>query len=114
MSGWRRRRRVLVQTFAFRDQTCYRSPVLTPTSGIKHLESLPGPKPAVNQIELHPWCQQKPIVAYCQANGIALQAYCPLVRADEKRWQDPVLQEICKKVGKGEAQVLVRWSLQKG
>ena len=68
----------------------------------------------MNQIELHPWCQQRPIVEYCRANGIALQAYCPLVRADPKRFGDPVLQEICDRTGKGQAQVLVRWSLQKG
>lgn len=83
-------------------------------SGVKHLETLPLPRPAVNQIELHPWCQQNPIVAYCRAHNIAIQAYCPLVRADPERFNDPVLQSICEKTGKGPAQVLIRWSLQKG
>lgn len=36
------------------------------------------------------------------------------MRADKARWGDPVLQGVCRKVGRGEAQVLVRWSLQKG
>ncbi|OBZ67252.1 Prostaglandin F synthase [Grifola frondosa] len=31
-------------------------------------------------IELHPFCQQRPVVAYCRAHGIAIQAYCPIVR----------------------------------
>lgn len=53
-------------------------------------------KPLVNQIELHPWCQQKPIVAYCQREGIVLQAYCPIVRGE--RMDDPVLQSVVKKV----------------
>jgi diketogulonate reductase-like aldo/keto reductase len=35
--------------------------------------------PDVNQIELHPFCQQRPIVEYCQAKRIAVQAYSPLV-----------------------------------
>ena len=35
-------------------------------------------KPAVNQIEFHPWNQQKTIVEYCKKEGIAMQAYSPL------------------------------------
>ncbi len=31
-------------------------------------------------MQLHPFCQQKPIVAYCQDNDIIVQAYSPLVR----------------------------------
>jgi len=88
--------------------------VLTPGSGVRHLEALPPPVPALNQIELHPWCQQKEIVAYCQKHDIAIQAYCPLVRADKRRMNDPVLVKLCKKHGKEPAQVLIRWSLQKG
>ncbi|KAH8109889.1 Aldo/keto reductase [Phellopilus nigrolimitatus] len=82
--------------------------------GVKHLEELREAgfeAPAVNQIELHPFCQQKDIVAYCNANKIVLQAYCPLVRGD---FSHPVLQEISKTVNKTPAQVLVRWSLQRG
>jgi diketogulonate reductase-like aldo/keto reductase len=80
--------------------------------GVAHLKALPGPVPAVNQIELHPWCQQRDIVAYCKEKGIAVQAYCPLVRA--QRAEDPVLTRIAKKYGKTWAQILIRWSLQKG
>ncbi|ORY48414.1 Aldo/keto reductase [Leucosporidium creatinivorum] len=67
--------------------------------------------PLVNQIEVHPWCQQRPIVEYCRANGIVVQAYCPLVRT--RRFDDPVLKRVAEKVGKTGAQVLIRWSLQK-
>lgn len=80
--------------------------------GVAHLKALPDPVPAVNQIELHPWCQQRDIVAYCKEKGIAVQAYCPLVRA--QRADDPVLDRIAKKYGKTWAQILIRWSLQKG
>ena len=83
-------------------------------SGVKHLEALPAPTPAVNQIELHPWCQQREIVDYCNKHGIVVQAYCPIVRAEKKRFEDPVLVSICKKHSKEPAQVLIRWSLQKG
>ncbi|KAL7421075.1 hypothetical protein Q5752_003959 [Cryptotrichosporon argae] len=82
--------------------------------GVKHLAALPAPTPAINQIELHPWCQQRDIVAYCQQHSIAVQAYCPIVRADPKRLGDPVAVRIADKHGKQVTQVLIRWSLQKG
>lgn len=80
--------------------------------GVRHLNDLPAPVPSVNQIELHPWCQQRDIVAYCNDKGIVVQAYCPLVRG--QRADDPLLRRIADKHGKTWAQVLIRWSLQKG
>ncbi|KAG9101253.1 hypothetical protein FRC07_010331, partial [Ceratobasidium sp. 392] len=61
---------------------------------------------------LHPWCQQKEIVAYCNKNEIVVQAYCPLVRGE--KWDDPVLKGLAQKHNVSAAQILVRWSLQKG
>lgn len=83
-------------------------------SGVKHLEALPEPVPAVNQIEIHPWCQQRPIVEYCQKHGIVLQAYSPLSRAMPERLEDETVLGIAKKHGKEWGQVMIRWSLQKG
>ncbi|KAI0728939.1 Aldo/keto reductase [Fomitopsis betulina] len=65
--------------------------------------------PAVNQIEVHPFCQQRPIVEYCRKHGIFVQAYCPLVRG---QFDDHVLQDVARRYNKDVAQVLVRWSLQ--
>ncbi|ORX37522.1 NADP-dependent oxidoreductase domain-containing protein [Kockovaella imperatae] len=81
---------------------------------VNHFSTLPGPVPAVNQIELHPWCQQRPIVEYCKQHNIAVEAYSPLARADERKWNDPVVVELCKKHGKEPGQVVLRWGLQKG
>ncbi|KAI0656654.1 Aldo/keto reductase [Cubamyces menziesii] len=67
--------------------------------------------PAVNQIELHPFCQQRPIVEYCKANGIVVQAYSPLVRG---KLDHPVLTEVAKKYNKDAGQIAIRWSLQHG
>ncbi|KAM0788451.1 hypothetical protein ACM66B_001585 [Microbotryomycetes sp. NB124-2] len=82
----------------------------------KHLQQLmedgASVVPDVNQIELHPWCQQKPIVDYCRKHDIAIEAYCPIVRGT--KWQDPVLQTVATRTGRTAAQVLLRWSLQKG
>ncbi|SPO37201.1 related to 2,5-diketo-D-gluconic acid reductase [Pseudozyma flocculosa] len=82
--------------------------------GVKHLEEMvaAGETPAINQIEIHPWCQQKPIVDFCQKHGIVLQAYCPIVRGAYAG--DPLLNELADKYKVSWAQVLLRWSLQKG
>ncbi|KAH7904296.1 NADP-dependent oxidoreductase domain-containing protein [Hygrophoropsis aurantiaca] len=82
--------------------------------GIKHMEEIREAgleTPAVNQIELHPLCQQKPIVEYCKKHDIVVQAYTPLIRGAT---DNAVLQEISKKYNKAPAQILVRWSLQNG
>jgi len=63
----------------------------------------------VNQIELHPYCQQKTIVDFCRLHGIVVQAYTPLVQG---QFGNPVLQALSKKYGKDPAQILIRWSLQ--
>lgn len=68
--------------------------------------------PHVNQIELHPWCQQKEIVKYCEEKGIVVEAYSPLVR--NYKANDPTLVDMAKKHDKTTAQILIRWSLQKG
>jgi diketogulonate reductase-like aldo/keto reductase len=69
-------------------------------------------RPAVNQVELHPWCQQRNIADYCQKNGILVEAYCPIRRGDGLR--DPPIVEIAKNNNATPAQVLIRWSIQKG
>ncbi|EPQ53241.1 Aldo/keto reductase [Gloeophyllum trabeum ATCC 11539] len=82
--------------------------------GVRHLEEIKNaglPMPAVNQIELHPFCQQKPIVSYCREHSIVVQAYCPIIRGNMR---DPVIQELASKHNRDPAQVLLRWSLQRG
>lgn len=48
------------------------------SSNVKHLEALPGPLPAVNQLELHPWCQQREIVDYCFKKGLRPAGVLPI------------------------------------
>ncbi|KAG6873413.1 hypothetical protein C0995_015838 [Termitomyces sp. Mi166 len=82
--------------------------------GIKHLEEIRDagfPMPSVNQIELHPFCQQRPIVSYCREHGIVVQAYCPIIRG---KMDHPTITEIANKYNRDPAQILIRWSLQKG
>nr|XP_019043763.1 hypothetical protein I302_08344 [Kwoniella bestiolae CBS 10118]OCF22693.1 hypothetical protein I302_08344 [Kwoniella bestiolae CBS 10118] len=59
--------------------------------GIKQLESLSAPKPAICQLELNPWIQQKEVVKYCQERGIVVQAYCPTARYQADRIEHHVV-----------------------
>ncbi|KAI0204012.1 Aldo/keto reductase [Astrocystis sublimbata] len=68
--------------------------------------------PKVNQIELHPWCQQRNVVQFCRSQGIEVQAACALVR--NRRSSDPGLHALATKYGKSTAQMLIRYSIQKG
>jgi len=70
--------------------------------------------PAVNQIELHPFLTQKPLVEYCRSLGVEIEAWRPLGGSDGGLREAPAIAEIAKKHGRTEAQVLIRWSLQSG
>ena len=67
--------------------------------------------PAVNQIELHPWCQQRDVAAFCETHGIAIVAYSPLTKG--VKLNDPRLAAVARQAHRTPAQVLLRWSLQK-
>ena len=95
--------------------------------------------PQVNQIELHVFLQQRETVAYCEKEGITIMGYAPLARC-KKFGKSQVMADIVKEVqaaakanandnlkaitcgymgtmgGKNvtEADIYIRWSLQKG
>ncbi|PFH60892.1 hypothetical protein XA68_10137 [Ophiocordyceps unilateralis] len=83
---------------------------------IKHLEELRSEAvvwpPHVNQIELHPWLQQRETVSYCQKHNMVVEAYCPLAR--NTRAGDKAVMSVATKHAVAPSQVLVRWSLQRG
>ena len=70
--------------------------------------------PAVNQLEIHPWLQQRRLVEYCKQQGLVVEAYSPLARGQKFGGASPELQAIASRIGRTEAQVLIRWSLQRG
>jgi 2,5-diketo-D-gluconate reductase A len=82
---------------------------------VEHLERLAAETdtvPAVNQIELHPYFQNRDVRAYDEEHGIATQAWSPIAQGDVL--DDPVLTEIAEKVGRTPAQVVLRWQVQQG
>ncbi|KAK5715394.1 hypothetical protein LTR15_010037 [Elasticomyces elasticus] len=84
--------------------------------GEKHIEELlasnPKTKPAVNQIEVHPFNTRTNLTAYCQQKGIVVEAYAPLARA--LRMKHPTIVSLAKKYKCTSGQLMVRWSLQHG
>ncbi|GAA3527269.1 aldo/keto reductase [Nocardioides daeguensis] len=77
--------------------------------------------PAVNQLELHPYHQQREVQALDAELGILDQAWSPLGGATFYRdsghanlLEDPVVSGIAHDLGRTPAQVLLRWGLQHG
>ena len=76
--------------------------------------------PAVNQIELHPYFQQKDLQELHTRYGILTQAWSPIggITAygggEKSTFEDPTLVEIADQHDKTVAQVMLRWHLQEG
>jgi diketogulonate reductase-like aldo/keto reductase len=82
---------------------------------VRHLQELLAHArtvPAVNQVELSPFLQQRDVRALCRAHGIVVQAYSPLTKG--RRLDHPVLARIARELQRSPAQVLLRWGLQQG
>lgn len=79
-------------------------------------------KPAMNQVERHPYFDQALLMKACADEGIPLTAYCPLCSADNpfrkpgdpKLLEEKVLAEIGAKYNKTAAQVALRWEVDTG
>jgi diketogulonate reductase-like aldo/keto reductase len=77
--------------------------------------------PAVNQIELHPYFQQRDVENFGREHGILTQAWSPIGGITFYRdgshgstLDDPIIREIASTHGKTAAQVMLRWGLQHG
>lgn len=72
-----------------------------------------SPAPIVtNQIEIHPYLDQRAVAAAARAAGVAITAYYGM--ADGAVPRDPILQKIGAPYGKSAAQVALRWLIQQG
>ena len=67
---------------------------------------------ATNQVELHPYLQNRAVAAFAREHGIHVTAYMPL--AYGKVIDDPVIGEIAARVDATPAQVTLAWLLAKG
>lgn len=71
-------------------------------------------KPMVNQVETHPFNQQKVAHEWMNKYGVIHEAWAPFGEGRGGLFTDPVLEKIGAKYGKTTAQVMLRWHLQRG
>ena len=72
-------------------------------------------KPAVVQVESHPYLPETELLEFCREKGIVLLAFAPLGHGMRPGpLEDPVITEIAEQVGKTPAQVLLAWAVQRG
>jgi diketogulonate reductase-like aldo/keto reductase len=84
---------------------------------VRHLDELlahASVPPAVNQIELSPflYASREDTLRRCAEHGIVVEAYSPLTKG--RRLDDSTVTAVAAELGRTSAQVLIRWSLQKG
>ncbi|KAF9624387.1 hypothetical protein IFM89_010775, partial [Coptis chinensis] len=75
--------------------------------------------PAVNQVEMHPYWQQKELRDFCAKNGIHVSAYSPLggkgtVWRSNLLFDTKEIQQIAHAKGKSTAQIILRWAFEQG
>jgi len=72
-------------------------------------------KPAVIQVESHPYLPQTEILEFCNSNGLVTLAFAPLGHGIKPGvMEDPVIVAIAQRVDKTPAQVLLAWAVQRG
>jgi aldehyde reductase len=72
-------------------------------------------KPAVVQVEAHPYLPETELLQFCARNGIVFLAFAPLGHGIKPGpLQDPVVSAIAARLEKTPAQILLAWAVQRG
>ena len=71
-------------------------------------------KPAVNQIETHPFHQQVETQQFLQDNGVQMEAWGPFAGGKNDLFHNEVLAGVAAKYQRSIAQVVLRWLTQRG
>jgi D-xylose reductase len=94
------------------------------TALLRDLSTYARIRPAVLQVELHPYLTQQKLLRYCRESSIAVTGFSPLgaqsyfqlnmAQQDEAVLNHPVITEIAARHGRTPAQVALRWGVQRG
>ena len=71
-------------------------------------------KPMINQMEIHPLNQQNELKEWANKYDIQLEAWAPFGEGRNGLFENETLKRIGQKYGKTNAQVMIRWQLQRG
>jgi diketogulonate reductase-like aldo/keto reductase len=71
-------------------------------------------KPVLNQIELHPYFQQREIREKMEAKDVKTEGWAPLAQATTYLFKEDVIVKLAQKYKKTEAQIVLRWHVQSG
>lgn len=70
--------------------------------------------PSVNQVECHPFFQQKEAMAVMKEYHVQIEAWGPFAEGQKNIFTNDILTKIAGKYGKTTAQVILRWNIQRG
>jgi 2,5-diketo-D-gluconate reductase A len=79
---------------------------------IERIVEATGVAPAVNQVELHPWLQQRELRGFHTQHQIVTESWSPLGRG--ALLDDQAVRDVAAQTGRTPAQVLLRWNVQLG
>ena len=71
-------------------------------------------KPAVLQVECHPYYQQQALKQRIEPYGTALECWYPIGHGDKGLMQEPLFKALADKYGKTAVQIILRWHIQEG
>ena len=71
-------------------------------------------KPAVNQVETHPYFDQRDLVKKLEPYGTKIESWYPLGHGDKNLLNEEVFNKLAKKYKKTNSQIILRWHIQKG
>ena len=71
-------------------------------------------KPAVNQVELHPYFDQRDLIKKLEPYGTKIEAWYPLGHANADLLKEEIFTKLGKKYKKTNSQIILRWHIQKG
>ncbi len=71
-------------------------------------------RPALMQVEGHPYFPAEQVRPYCEEEKIVLQTWFPLGHGSHELIEDPLFVELAEKYRKSTAQVILRWHIQMG